>query len=413
MPLYTYKAVDKDGRPRAGEIRAENRAEAASLLSRDGLLPILLEEKGRAVSRMGGLGRSLRVLTPFQKVSALDKILLTRHLAAILRAGIGLVEALDILLADAKKPALQKILQEAKSGVERGEPLSSIFANYPQYFSPVFVGLVKAGEVSGTMESALDNLSGQLERDYNLLKQVRMAMVYPLILLIGSAGIIVLLMTFVLPRMAKAFRGVIGELPLITQFFIGLSGYLSRWPLLTIALFLALLAAGFYFTRSAWGKHLLFRWFERLAVVGELMQKLALARFSRTFKNLLSSGVPAIEAIETAATTIGNPTYTVSLMAITDELRRGSNLSAAFKARPELFPSMFASIVLVGERTGTLERSLETLAAFYEEEVDRVLKTLVSLLEPALIFVMGIVVALVALSVLLPIFRVVRTFQQV
>ncbi|MEK7657896.1 MAG: type II secretion system F family protein [Patescibacteria group bacterium] len=409
MPLYSYKAVDKNGSPTSGEILADSREEAVENLSRDGLLPIIVEEK--SVGKLSQFSDLAQFFPFFQKIGAIDKILLTRYLAAILKAGIGLAEALEIILNDAKKPLIRKILLEIKAGVERGEPLSSMFADYPRYFSPIFVGMIKAGELSGSLESALENLSGQLIRDYDLLKRVRMAMIYPLILLIGSAGIIVLMMTFVLPRMAKAFKGMLAELPLITRFFIALSDYLSRSPILTISVFFILIAAGFYFSRSVFGKKIIFRVFEKLPVASELVKKLALARFSRTFKNLLGSGVSAIEAIEMSALTVGNPTYQKSFLNIMEELKKGSNFSAVFKSRPALYPSFFANIIAIGERTGTLEKSLETLSAFYEEEVDGLLKNLVSLLEPLLIFAMGIIVAMVALSVLLPIFRMVRMFQ--
>lgn len=409
MPLYTYKAVDKNGRPTSGEILANNREEAVENISKDELLPIIVEEK--SMGKSSRFSDWTQFLPFFQKIGAIDKIILTRYLSTILKAGIGLTEALDIILNDAKKPLIRKVLQEAKAGVERGEPLSALFADYPRYFSPIFIGMIKAGELSGSLDNALDNLSNQLMRDFDLLKRVRMAMIYPLILLIGSGGIIILMMTFVLPRMAKAFKGMMAELPLITRFFIALSGYLSKNPVLTIFVFLFLIAAGFYFSRSVFGKKIIFQLFEKAPVASELIKKLALARFSRTFKNLLGSGVSAIEAIEMCSSTVGNPTYQASFLNIAEELKKGSNLSVVFKSQPDLYPGFFASIITIGERTGTLEKSLETLSSFYEEEVDRLLKTLVSLLEPLLIFIMGIVVALVALSVLLPIFRMTRMFQ--
>lgn len=410
MPLYNYKAVDKSGSIVQGEIKAASKKEALDELSKQGFLPIVVEESGSGEGR-AALSTFYKVFSVFGGITTIDKILLARHLSVILKAGLGLAEALGIILADAKKPTVRKILEQAKSGVERGEPLSGVFADYPQYFSPVFVGLIKAGESSGTLDVALENLYNQLLRDYDLLKRVRMAMIYPLVLLVGSGGVIILMLTFVLPRMAKAFEGILQELPLITRIFIGISGYLSWSPTLTVSAFALIIVGGFYLSRSARGKKILFDFFEQLPVSSELIKKLALARFSRTLQNLLAGGVGAIEAIEISATTIGNPMYTESLLEINKDLKRGANLSDAFKSREDLYPSIFASIIMVGERTGTLEKSLETLSAFYDEEVDRLLKTLVALLEPLLIFIMGLVVAMVALAVLLPIFRLVRSFQ--
>lgn len=410
MPLYIYKAADKNGLPASGEIWANDRKEAADNLSRDGLLPIIIEEKGSS-SKPAGWQNFLQFLPFIKRINALDKILLTRHLSAILKAGIGLSEALEILINDTEKPAVKKILIEAKSAVENGEQLSSALGKYPQYFSPIFIGMVKSGEISGTLDNALENLFNQLFRDYDLSKKIIMAMIYPLILLIASAGIIVLMLTFVLPRMAKAFKGVGDQLPLLTKIFIYLSDIFSANPILTIFIFLFLIAGGFYFSRSVFGKKILFQIFEKLPIASELIKKLALARFGRSFKNLLSSGISAIQAIEMSASTVGNPTYQQSLINIVEELKKGSNLSSAFRSRPNLYPSFFASLISIGERTGSLEKSLDTVNSFYEEETDRLLKNIVSLLEPMLILVMGVVVALVALSVLLPVFKLIRMFQ--
>ncbi len=372
-------------------------------LSAKGLISLSIEEK-----RTGIFSGELHL---FSRISALDKILFTRHLAATLKAGISLAEALEIISVDYKKPFVKRVLQEAQAGVQRGEMLSDMFARYPRYFSPVFTGLVRAGELSGSLDAAFDNLSTQLFRDYDLLKRVRLAMIYPLILLTGSTGIIVLLMTFVLPRMAKAFKGIVADMPFLTQILIDMSGYLGKNPYLTMGLFVGILVGLFYCGRTVWGKRLLFHVFERLPVSSELMKKLALARFARTFRNLVSTGVGAIDALEITASTIGNPTYERALHTIVGELKRGSNLAETFRFRPHLFPNFFTSLVMIGERTGTLDKSLATVSAFYDEEVDRLLKTLVSLLEPILLLIMGVVVALVALAVLLPIFRLVRSVQ--
>lgn len=410
MALYTYEAVDKEGRVFKGEVKAGDRREAITELSSQGLLPTRVEERS-AAARAGPSVRSLASFSVWGGLGAVDKILLTRHLSVVLRTGTSLREALDILYEDFRKPLIRRLVAEARTHVEGGEPLSAFFGKHPRYFPPIFVGLVRAGEASGTLDAAFLALHNQLFRDYDLLRRVRMAMIYPTILFVGSVGVIVLMMTFILPRMASAFRDVLSELPWITRFFISVSAVMSARPALTIGIFLSLIIGGFLFYRSAAGKKILFWIFERLPVSSELIKKLALARFCRTFRNLLTSGMGAIDGIEIAATTVVNPTYTASLYGIAKELRRGKGLSESFRGLPHLYPSFFVSIIAIGERTGTLEQSLETLSSFYEEEVDRLLRNLVSLVEPILIFIMGIVVALVALSVLLPVFRSVRLLQ--
>ncbi len=410
MVNFSYQAVDKDGRVFRGEIRAVDRRTAIAELSAQGLLPTRLAEGSG--KREHGSRFSLNSSISLGGVSTVDKILLARHLSVILKTGTSLREALDILYSDFEKPILRRLIAEARTHVEGGEPLSEFFNRYPRYFPPIFVGLIRAGESSGTLDNAFFSLYNQLSRDYDLLRRVRAAMIYPTILLIGSAGILVLMMTFILPRMAASFKGVVSELPWITRFFMAISEYLSRYPAVTLGTFLVLIAAGFFLFRSVRGRAITFFIFARLPVASELIKKLTLARFCRTFRNLLLSGVNAIDGIGIAATTVVNPTYTASLQGAIQEIQRGSSLSDAFRSKPKLYPSFFTSIVTIGERTGTLEQSLDTLSSFYEEEVDRLLKNLVSLIEPILIFVMGIIIALVALSVLLPIFRTVRMFQQ-
>ncbi|MEN9558711.1 MAG: hypothetical protein RL141_1080 [Candidatus Parcubacteria bacterium] len=408
MPSYSYKATDRNGTPVEGILQATTETEVFAALSAKKLFPITItlaqQEGDRARWRLSS--------TPFSMgMSALDKILLIRHLSVILKAGIGLNEALDIVLQDTQKTTTKNILKEAKASVEMGEPFFRVFERHPRTFSPVFVGLIRAGETSGTLEQTLDNLMSQLLRDYNLLKSVRLAMVYPLILLLGSAGVILLMMTFVLPRMSRAFAGVLGELPLITQVFIRLSEVLGRNPLLTAITSVLLIGTLLITARTARGKRLLFLVFHRLPILRDLIQKMALARFSRTFQNLLASGVGVMDAIDISATTIGNPQFMDALMRMKEDLKKGMALSDAFRNRPKLFPSMFSSMITIGERTGSLNTSLGTLSAFYDEEMDRLLKTLVALMEPLLLLIMGLVVSGVALAVLLPMFRLVRIFQ--
>ena len=367
MSVFIYKALDANGEFRFGEMQAETRASAATNLTEQGLSPVSLTEKSGRRNRRRGSQSVLGSLLYGEHLRVIDKILLARHLALILKAGISLSEALDILYEDARKPFMKQLLREAREVIEQGGLLSGVFEQYPGQFSPAFIGLIKAGEISGNLDTALEKIATQLFRDYDLLKRVRLAMVYPLILLIGSAGVILLLLTFVLPRMAKAFKGVLVDLPLLTRFFINVSLVLGKNPLLTIAVFLASLGLLAYIFQSAWGKRILFLLFQRFPVSGDLIRKLALARLSRTLQNLLGGGMGAIEAFETVAKTLGNPTYQQSLLAINEDLKKGATLSLVFKERESLYPRLFSSIIMIGERTGNLEHSLNTLGNFYED----------------------------------------------
>lgn len=405
--IFIYKALNKEGQEQHGEVQAESRQIAIDYLRRDSLTPLYIEEKGKFKERRF----SLLNLAFSRSINNLDKIFLTRHLAAILRSGINLLEALEILEQDVQKPLTKKILKDAKINLERGQPLSTTFASYDKYFSPVFVGLVRAGEASGTLEDALESLGEQLQRDYDMKKKVQSAMIYPLILLIATTLIIVLLMTFVMPRLMKALMQTKITLPLLTRIIIGVSNVFSSNPIITLSIFLILIASIFLFYKSKVGKKMMLSFFEKLPLSGNLIKKMALARFSLTLRNLLKSGMPALEAIDITARTIGNVKYEEALLAIGRDLRKGAPLHEVFKTRSDFFPQLVISVIAVGERTGTLERSLLVISNYYNEETERVLKNLIVLLEPMLLIIMGFVVAGIALSILLPIYQLVSSFR--
>jgi len=214
-----------------------------------------------------------------------------------------------------------------------------------------------------------------------------------------------------MPRLIKALSQAKVKLPLITRFLIGISTILSANPFLTVIVFVALVGGIIMFARSKQGKQFFISVLEKLPIGGELLKKLALARFAATFRNLLNSGVSAIESLNITAKTIGNRRYEEALLGIEAELRKGAPLHEVFKKREQLFPHLVISVIAVGERTGTLERSLLLIANYYNEEVDRVLKNLVSLLEPILLVIMGFIVAGIALSILLPIYQLVSSFR--
>ena len=221
MSSYFYSGIDEKGRPRHGEMQASDKKSVVDALAREGLTVISVKEK------ITVKGNSSSLFSFFSRISPLDKILLARHLSAIVRAGVPLGEAIDILIrSNEKRPRVTKILEEAKKNLQEGHPLSTVFSSHPEYFPPVFTGLVKAGEASGTLEDALENLGNQLMRDYDLRKKVYGAMVYPAILLVASTGVILILLTFVLPRLTKSFERSALQLPFFTKALIAISDFL-------------------------------------------------------------------------------------------------------------------------------------------------------------------------------------------
>lgn len=402
MAIFLYTALDSKESTRQGELQARDRQTAQETLVKEGYTVISLKEKGD-VSRT-----FVSKFILFGRISALDRILLTRHLSSIIHAGIPLGEAIDILIFNNQKhSALTDILEEAKRNLEQGHPLSSVFAAYPEHFPAVFVGLVRAGEVSGTLEETLKNLGDQLLRDYELTRKVRSAMIYPVILLGASISVIILILTFVLPRLAVNFKQADIDLPLLTQFIVAISSLLSAHKLITIAVSVIFFGFWIWFLRRPSGKRFFIAIISRLPIASDLFQRLALARFARTLKNLIKSGVSLMEALEIVSVSVGNESYRKEFLTIREELRKGMSFADVFRKRENFFPRLVGSLVAVGERTGSLENALGTIADFYDEEVDRTLRTLVTLLEPLLLLIMGLIVGGIALSVLLPIYQLI------
>jgi type II secretory pathway component PulF len=403
VAVFAYTAARKDGSLVTGELETADRAAVAEYLRRQNLLVVAVREAGRSEA---ALQRAL-----FSRFSALDRILLTKHLATILAAGLSLQEAVDILIEDASRPAVRRLLTEIRFNLQSGQPLSATLSAHPRYFSSVFVSLVRAGESSGTLEGALERLSVELRKEYELKRRVRAAMVYPLVLLIGSLAVVALLLTVVLPRLSRFFAETSYQLPAITRLLLAASAVLTARPLvtaLTAALVVGALWVGFT-TRT--GRTLLARAGAHLPLTARLIARVNVTRFTGTLGTLLAAGLDLLTSLRITAAAVNDQRYRRALAAVEREVGRGVALTNALRQHPALFPSLVVSMVGVGEKTGTLDGVLGTLAGFYEEEVDDALKTLVSLLEPLLLVVMGVVVGSIALAIILPIYQSVSAIR--
>ena len=272
------------------------------------------------------------------------------------------------------------------------------------------MGMLRAGEMSGQLDKTLTELGKYLSKEYNLRAKVKSALMYPIILLTASGGVVALLLMFVLPRLTKAFASSGVKLPFITKVFLGLSDMLV-WSYTLDVFLLAFLVWFFaYFRTTRTGKKFLFLIIARMPVASDLIKKIALVRFSRTFGNLVGSGISAVEALELSAQSIGNQAYTHALDAVGADIKNGIPISESLAKFPNLFPRLLVSLVIVGERTGTLSDILGTFSDFYEEEVDNKLKDLTATLEPILLLIMGVLVGSIAFSIILPIYQLVGHF---
>lgn len=404
MAIFIYEAVDKKKSTIKGKIEASHKAEALSSLTVKGLSVLSLEKEGE-VRGAGRLSLSL-----FETIKQSDLIFLARNMAAMLKAGLNIIEALDILISDTEKKILKKILNDAKFNIQKGQPLSATFAHYKKYFPRVFVGLIKAGEASGRLSDAFAELSQYMTREFSLKRKIRSAMAYPTILVFGSVGIISLLLFFVLPKLAKSFAMSKVELPLITKIFMALSGALNYSVALDIGALVFLIWLFVYGRKTEAGRVVVFKILLKIPIAKDLVKKTALVRFSRTLGGLISSGLTIIESLQLSAESVSNDIYKKAILNSMEKVKKGIPLSKALKDYPELSPHLFVNMLAVSEKTGTMENVLRTFSDFYDEEVDGALKDLTTMLEPLLLLIMGLVIGAIALSVLLPIYQMVGKF---
>lgn len=404
MAIFIYEVYNRDGAIVRGEYEATTREQVIEYLLRRDLTPISVNQL-----HAGGVGLNLS-LNLFEKITPVDILFLVRNLSATIKAGLSVVEALDILIADSEKNMLKTMLREVQALVKNGQPLSAGFANYSKSFPSIFLGMLRAGEVSGQLDRTLAELGQYLSKEYALRSKIKSALMYPAILLIASAGVISLLLIFVLPRLTKAFASSGVTLPWVTKFFLGLSNMLTYSFLIDGLVIVFFTWFFLVFRKTRVGRIFILWVISHTPVANELVKKVALVRFTRTLGNLMSGGLSAVGSLESSAQSIGNQKYETAINAVTDDVKNGLPISDALAKFPNLFPRLLISLIVVGERTGTLSEVLVTFSDFYEEDVDNKLKDLTAILEPILLLIMGVLVGSIAFSIILPIYQLVGHF---
>jgi type IV pilus assembly protein PilC len=397
VPVYTYQGVNRLGAPVRGERSAANKEELATVLRRESVRITRVAEKGRTfeMPMIGG------------KVSAKDMAVFTRQLSVMIDCGLPLVQCLQLLAEQQENPAFKKVLTGVRAGVEGGSTLSAAMGQFPRVFDPLFVNMVQAGETGGILDAILQRLSAYLEKNVKLKRQVKSAMIYPAAVIIIAVGVIVLLLWKVVPVFAGLFAGLGAELPLPTRIVIGLSRFVGSIWGLAILIFVVLVA----FATSAWyrtepGRLAIDQALLRLPLVGILLRKIAVARFTRTLGTLLASGVAILEALDITARTSGNAVLERAILRVRRGVEGGQSLVDPL-AETKVFPNMVTQMIAVGEQTGAMDAMLSKIADFYEEEVDAGVKDLLSAMEPVMIVFLGVVVGGIVISMYLPLFSLI------
>jgi len=398
MPTFAYTFRDASGNVRSGT----SEAESAETLRRR------LQEQGFTVTEV----RQVRAHRPgggWGRVKLSDLAIFCRQFSTMQDAGVSIVRSLDVLAQQTQSPKLRRIIMDIQAEVEAGQTLSKAMSKYPNVFSNLFIGLIRAGEVGGVLEESLQRLAAFLEADVALRRKVRAAMTYPTIVVIAALAIVIGLVTFILPRFFDVFRDLnIKEFPVMTQMLMDFSNFLtSRWYVM-IAIVVLVVMAFRTFVRTRIGRRLYDRLKLKLPVFGPLNHKIALARFSRTLSTLLSSGVPILQALETVAGTVANEIIAEAVMEARARIREGDRIGPPLE-KSGMFPPMVVHMISIGEESGALDQMLSKVADFYESEVESTLQSLTSAIEPVLIVLLGGMVGFIVISLLLPLITAVQS----
>ncbi len=401
---FRYIAATTTGVMRRGTLEAASREEAAQRLRQRNLSVLAITGRtGRLINQsMGDFGLA--------RVSALDKVLFTRHLALMLRAGLSLVEALDTIQSQTPSKKLKQVVKQLIQDVSNGKTLADAMSRHHRVFSMIFIGMVRIGESSGTLEENLDYIAGELEKDYELKRKVRSALLYPTVVLSATIVIGTGLSIFILPRLVQLFSTFRVALPPITVVFLNIATFLVRygWYVLGAVVVLAVLFRVALLTARV--RRLVDRSYLRLPIIKNLIRNAYLARITRIVSILLKSGITINESIDITARAIENSVYRDQLERAQSGVQKGQTLSSLLDD-VRYFPTMASRMIGVGERTGKLDESLRYLAAFYEDEVDNATKNLATVLEPALLLFIGVVLGFLAIAIISPIYQFTGSLQ--
>jgi type IV pilus assembly protein PilC len=399
MATFAFKALDVSGVSTRGELEADDKQSVASQLRAKGLIVLDIEEQKNAdVGDM--LGR-------FKRVKAQELTVMTRQLSTMVSSGMSLLRALYVLEEQAKSDKLREALVQVRKDVEAGISLSDALRRHPDIFSELYIAMVEAGETGGILEETLQRVATQLEKDDSLRRQVKAAMIYPIMISCFALCVLLALVTFLVPVFEKVFKQFGGNLPTITQFTVSLSHIVTgQWYLLILG------AGGVVFGFRKWkrserGREQWDRF--KLKVpwkIGDIVQKVALARFSRTYSALIAAGVPMLQAIDITGRTAGNRVIEHAMEQVRESVKGGGSITTPMRAEPDAFPTMVTQMIGVGEETGALEQMLSKVADFYEDEVAASLKALTSILEPLMIIIVGGIVGFIVISMYMPMFKV-------
>jgi type IV pilus assembly protein PilC len=394
---YAFRAVDAAGAKVKGEVEAVSPAAVVESLRTRGLIALEVDLKGKSMELS---------LDRFARVKLDDVAMMTRQLATMISSGLSLLRAFMVLEAQTENPRLKATVVAVRQDIESGKSLSAALERHPKIFSPLYVSMIRAGETGGFLESVLVRVADQLDAQSRLRRQVRSAMVYPAVVMTVAIGVLTAMLMFIIPVFAGVFKEFNSTMPALTQYTMSASTILRhQWYLVILGV--AAIVESFRRWKSSrsgrpvWDRAKL----KAPMKIGSVVQKIALARWSRTLASMVSAGVPMLEAVDVTGRTAGNAVVERAMAGVRTSVQGGGTIHAALAKEP-LFPALITNMVRVGEETGALDATLAKVADFYEEQVEAAVKALTSILEPVMIVVVGGIVGFMVIAMYLPLFHV-------
>lgn len=402
MPTFVFKGRNRLNEIVSGEREAASQEELRASLRREQIILTQASEKGREFS--------IPKLGAKKKVKAKELAVFTRQFSVMIDAGLPLVQCLDILAQQQQNPFFRDVLNQVRQNVEEGSTLFSALEKHPKVFDNLFTSMVEAGETGGVLDLILQRLSTLIEKVVKLKRSIVSASIYPAAVIVVAIAAVAIIMIVVIPQFEQIFLGLLGPgeaLPLPTRIVMGISRFLAGWGgLATLVALIATAVGTSYYYKTPKGRWQIDKLLLKLPIFGNILRKIAVARFSRILSTLLSSGVPILQSLEITAKTAGNVIVEDAILKVRAGVERGESFVEPLKAT-DVFPHMVGQMVGVGEQTGALDAMLGKIADFYEEEVDAAIADLLAMIEPALIAFLGVTIGSIVISMYLPLFTLI------
>lgn len=401
LPTYTWTAKTRTGEEKTGEMEAADAESVNARIRQMGMQPVKVKKKPAEINiKIPGLGG----------VTKKDLVVFTRQFSTMIDAGLPLVQGLDILAAQMDNPEFRKVLKQVKEKVETGSTFADALSEHPKVFDTLYVQLVRAGELGGILDTILQRLAGYIEKAEKLKSKVKGAMTYPSIVLVVAIGCVAILLLFVTPTFEKMFKDFGGTMPGPTQMIIDLSHWLQKWIGWMILGTIVFVIAFVQVIKTKKGRSIFDKTMLALPILGPVLRKVAVARFTRTLGTMMSSGVPILDSLEVTSRTAGNTVVEGAVRFVRDKISEGRTIAEPL-AQTRVFPPMVVQMIGVGEATGAMDTMLNKIADFYDEEVDNAVAALTAMIEPFMMVFLGGIVGFFLIAMYLPIFSMAETIK--